>query len=173
MIPKEISAVEASKLIKQGNIGLIDVREPAEHSTSHIIESKSHPLGTIDETVINQDKNAYIIYCQKGSRGKKACEKLLSQNPNINIYNMNGGIESWIKQGYEIRKGEKSVLPLDRQVQLSISSLLLLFSALSLTVSSDFIWPVVFIAIGLFIAGATGFCGLARLIALMPWNQKA
>ncbi|WP_350309936.1 DUF2892 domain-containing protein [Pseudoalteromonas sp. SCSIO 43095] len=71
-----------------------------------------------------------------------------------------------------MNKGKKSVLPLDRQVQLSISTLLLLFSVFTLTVSSQFIWPIIFIATGLFVAGSTGFCGLARLIALMPWNQR-
>ena len=25
---------------------------------------------------------------------------------------------------------------------------------------------------GLFVAGATGFCGMARLLALAPWNRR-
>ena len=35
-----------------------------------------------------------------------------------------------------------------------------------------FILVVAIIVAGLTVAGATGFCGLARLIALMPWNQR-
>lgn len=172
MAIKEISAAEAFQLMKNGDVGLIDVREPAEHASAHISNSKLHPLGTINETVINQEKKAHIIYCQKGGRGKNACEKLLSENPNLSLFNISGGIESWQEEGFDITKGKKSVLPLDRQVQLSISTLLLVFSVFTLTVSSKFIWPIIFIATGLFIAGSTGFCGLARLIAQMPWNQR-
>ena len=29
------------------------------------------------------------------------------------------------------------------------------------------------IGAGLFVAGATGFCGMARLLAVMPWNRAA
>lgn len=169
---KEISANEAFVMIEKEDVEIIDVREPAEHMTSHIVGSKLHPLSKIKGEDIKQGKRAYIVYCQKGGRGKSACEKLLAHNPDLTVYNISGGINEWVKEGYDVRKGEKSILPLDRQVQLSISTLLLLFCTLSLTLSTNFIWPVIFIATGLFVAGATGFCGLARVIALMPWNQK-
>jgi rhodanese-related sulfurtransferase len=172
MPSKEISANEAFMLIEREDVGIIDVREPAEHMASHIEGSESFPLSKLKGEDIKHGKSAYIIYCQKGSRGKSACEKLLAHNPDLNIYNISGGINEWVNEGYNVRKGDKSILPLDRQVQLSISTLLLAFCALSLTISTAFIWPIIFIATGLFVAGATGFCGLARVIALMPWNQR-
>jgi len=172
MPPKEISANEAFTLIKNEDVKVIDVREPAEHMTSHIEGAELLPLSKLKGEDIKHNKNTYIIYCQRGSRGKSACEKLLAHNPDLNIYNINGGINEWVNEGYSVHKGEKSMLPLDRQVQLSISSLLLLFCTLSLTISTAFMWPIMFIATGLFVAGATGFCGLARVIALMPWNQR-
>lgn len=172
MTPREISANEAFMLIEKEDVGIIDVREPAEHMSSHIEGSELFPLSKLKGEDIKHNKNTYIIYCQKGGRGKSACEKLLAHNPDLDIYNISGGINEWINEGYSVRKGEKSILPLDRQVQLSISTLLLVFCALSLTISTAFIWPIIFIATGLFVAGATGFCGLARVIALMPWNQR-
>lgn len=34
-------------------------------------------------------------------------------------------------------------------------------------------WGIsVFVGAGLFVAGATGFCGMARLLAVMPWNRR-
>ena len=30
-----------------------------------------------------------------------------------------------------------------------------------------------FFGAGLTLAGVTGFCGMARLVAMMPWNQAA
>jgi hypothetical protein len=29
-----------------------------------------------------------------------------------------------------------------------------------------------FVGAGLVFAGVTGFCGMARLLALMPWNRR-
>jgi rhodanese-related sulfurtransferase len=120
MQPKEISARDAFMLIEKNDVEIIDVREPAEHMTSHIEGSKLHPLSKIKGEDINHEKGTYLIYCQRGSRGKSACEKLLAHNPDLNIYNISGGINEWVKEGYGVRKGEKSILPLDRQVQLSI-----------------------------------------------------
>ncbi|WP_254911251.1 hypothetical protein [Pseudoalteromonas sp. A601] len=39
MQPKEISAKEAFTLIEREDMGIIDVREPAEHTASHINHS--------------------------------------------------------------------------------------------------------------------------------------
>jgi len=37
-------------------------------------------------------------------RGKTACEKLLNENPKLDIYNLEGGIAAWEKAGLEIEK---------------------------------------------------------------------
>jgi hypothetical protein len=29
-----------------------------------------------------------------------------------------------------------------------------------------------FVGAGLLVAGVTGFCGMARVLALMPWNRR-
>ena len=42
--------------------------------------------------------------------------------------------------------------------------------ALTLLVHPGFLWLVAFIGGGLTVAGLTGFCGMARLLARMPWN---
>jgi hypothetical protein len=34
------------------------------------------------------------------------------------------------------------------------------------------IWLTIFVGAGLTVAGVTGFCGMARLLALLPWNRR-
>jgi rhodanese-related sulfurtransferase len=172
MTVRQITAQQAKELIAKENAQLIDVREPAEHASVHIPDSKLHPVGRISAKDLENPEQALLIYCQKGARGKNACEKLLSENPNLNVYNISGGIEHWQQSGFDTQKGSSNMLPLDRQVQLSIGIMLIVFSALSLTLSTAFVWAVALIGMGLFIAGSTGFCGLARIVAMMPWNQK-
>ena len=64
------------------------------------------------------------------------------------------------------------MLPLDRQVQLTVGILIVLGVVLSMFVSSKFLALPLFIGLGLTFAGLTGTCGLAMMLAKMPWNQK-
>ncbi|MFC4701455.1 rhodanese-like domain-containing protein [Glaciecola siphonariae] len=170
---QDISPQQAKQMCDSGGAVLIDVREPAEHSSKHIPNSKLLPLGRISASDIEDSQQNLVIYCQKGMRGKKACEKLIKDNPKLKVFNIVGGIENWEQCGFDTQRGQSTVMPLDRQVQLSIGVLLLLFSALTMGVSFNFIWAVVVIGSGLVVAGSTGFCGLGRVIAMMPWNQRA
>ena len=63
-------------------------------------------------------------------------------------------------------------LPLMRQVQIAAGVLILLGVALGYTVNSGFFLLSAFVGAGLAFAGITGFCGMARLLALMPWNRR-
>lgn len=151
---------------------LIDVREPAEHWSKHIALSKLHPLSKISSEQLQDQDKVHIIYCLKGARGKKACEKLAQEQPSLKLYNIAGGIDAWEQAGLPLANTDKQILPLDRQVQISVGILLLAFSLLSTFVSSVFIWPMTLMGLGLCVAGITGFCGLGRVLAMMPWNQR-
>jgi len=60
-----------------------------------------------------------------------------------------------------------------RQVQIAAGSLVLLGVILSQTVAPGWIWLSGFVGAGLTYAGISGVCGMARLLAAMPWNQVA
>ncbi len=152
---------------------LIDVREPAEHHSARLEQSTLIPLGKIDHTSLPVAKDRkLVIHCQKGARGRSACEKLLREYPELEVYNLEGGLEAWQAAGYEVASSGSKILPLDRQVQLTIGLLLLTFSLLGYLLSPTWFAATALIGAGLTLAGATGFCGLALLIARMPWNQK-
>lgn len=85
---------------------MIDVREPHEYQESHIPGSYLIPLGTINKNNLPkaiQDKKI-IIQCKLGKRGSTACEKLLSEDSNLDIYNLDGGIVSWEDAGFKVEK---------------------------------------------------------------------
>ena len=89
----------------------------------------------------------------------------------MEVFNLEGGIEAWRAAGLPVAEGERKTLPLDRQVQLTIGLLLLASVALALLVHPAFIWLAAFFGAGLTMAGLTGFCGMARVMARMPWNR--
>lgn len=172
MQTKNIDVATLKQWLDNEEAVLIDVREPAEHKTANIPGALLKPLASIssaDGLVDSGEK--VVLHCQNGARATNACQKLLSQAGDIEIYNLEGGIEAWQQAGLPVGKYGGKTLPLDRQVQLGIGSLVLLFSLLAFFINPAFALVTAFFGIGLMNAGLTGWCGLARLIAKMPWNQ--
>jgi len=60
-----------------------------------------------------------------------------------------------------------------RQVHLAAGLLALAGALGSLFWKPEMVWLAVLVGAGLTVSGATGFCGMARFLGLMPWNRKA
>ena len=60
-----------------------------------------------------------------------------------------------------------------RQVQIAEGVLILIGVVVGYTVNSGFFLLSGFVGAGLLFAGISGFCGMARLLDKMPWNQRA
>lgn len=60
-----------------------------------------------------------------------------------------------------------------RQVQIAAGSLVLIGVLLGLFVASGFFVVPAFVGAGLMFAGLTGWCGVANLLRIMPWNRSA
>lgn len=72
--------------------------------------------------------------------------------------------------GLPIVRGKKAV-SLERQVRIAAGSLVLLGVALAWLVDPAFIGLSAFVGAGLIFAGITDRCGMAMLLARMPWNR--
>jgi rhodanese-related sulfurtransferase len=170
-----IKTVDANTLkawLDKGEAIVVDVREPAEHEAQNIPGATLLPLSTVSKAALPNSAGAkLVIHCRKGGRGSAACEKLLAEDPNLEIYNLEGGIEAWLQNHYEVKTSGKFFLALDRQVQLTIGSGVLLGSVLGYFVNPAWFLVSGFLGLGLINAGLTGWCGLALLMAKMPWNQ--
>jgi len=166
---KTVDPATVRQWLEQGSAILVDVREPAEHRSRSIAQARLIPLGKIDAAALPK-AGRIVVHCLKGGRGASACEKLIRQNPNLEIYNLAGGIDAWAAAGLPVRTAG-FVLPLDRQVQLTIGIILVVASGLALLVSPLFALITGAMGLGLTMAGATGFCGLARIMAHAPWNK--
>lgn len=85
---------------------IIDVREPREYAAVHIKGAKLIPLGTLETNMLPPDlgNKKLIIHCHLGGRSSMACEKLLRANPNLAVYNLEGGISAWEKAGFDVEK---------------------------------------------------------------------
>ena len=84
---------------------------------------------------------------------------------------MQGGINGWKKAGFNTVVDKKQPFPLMRQVQIAAGSLVLGGTLLGLFAAPGFFAVPLFVGCGLIFAGVSGWCGMAKLLAVMPWNK--
>ena len=170
-----ITPRELAELGQQGRtVELIDVRTPAEYRELHAEPARLVPLEALDPKAVitaragTGDDPLYLI-CRTGSRGRKACEKFLAAGYR-NVVNVEGGTLAWEQAGLPVVRGKKTIA-LERQVRIAAGALVLLGTALGAFVHPAFLGLAAFVGAGLVFAGVTDTCGMAMLLARMPWNQ--
>jgi rhodanese-related sulfurtransferase len=101
---KNVSVFEANQMVKREKILVLDVRTDIEYAQSHIRNAFLIPLMVLSERVHElKEEQSILVYCNSGNRSKTACKYLVSKGFR-HVYNMLGGIDSWIKEGYEVVK---------------------------------------------------------------------
>lgn len=102
---KSVDAVTAKHWLDQNEAVIIDVREPEEYESIHIEGAKLIPLGTLNVDQLPElSGKKLIVHCMLGKRGGKACELLFASNPQLDIYNLEGGITAWENAGLKVIK---------------------------------------------------------------------
>lgn len=170
MNARTVAAREAKRLIEQGAL-LIDVREADEYAREHIVGARHHALSRIAAPLDHGDAPAVIFHCRSGNRTAAAAERLASL-AGTEVYILDGGIEAWNAAGLPVAKDKGQPLEMMRQVQIAAGSLVLLGVVLGAFVLPGFYVLAGLVGAGLVFSGATGTCGMARLLALAPWNRR-
>jgi rhodanese-related sulfurtransferase len=171
---KTVDVTTLKHWMDNNEVVLVDVREPAEHVAKSIPGSTLLPSGKVNKSALpDANGKKLVIHCNTSRRSSNACEKLMKEDPNLEIFRLEGGISAWSEAGHSVNSSGKFFLPLDRQVQLTIGLFVLVGSFLAYFVSPMFFLLTGFFGAGLTFAGISGFCGLAMLMAKMPWNKVA
>ena len=163
------------RLLDDPSLLLVDVRTIPEFQQGHIPEAR---LLTLDdcrpETLLQyfgaSPESEIVLICQAGKRSEKAALRLADAGFS-NLKVLQGGTEGWIAAGEHVAREKTQILPLMRQVQLTIGILSLTGAVLAIAVHPFFALIPAFTGLGLTFAGATGWCGLALLLGKMPWNR--
>lgn len=169
-----IDARQACQKCQEGAV-LVDIREVLEYRRERINEAISLPLTQLEQGLPGNVKGKCVIFhCKAGMRTQNASAELatLLQQNGCEGFILKDGIEGWKQAGLETIVDKSQPIDLMRQVQIAAGSLVLLGTILGSTVSSGFYLLSAFVGAGLLFAGISGFCGLARLLAKMPWNQR-
>ena len=175
MTIQSIDAAEAKRLVESEGALLVDIRNPQEHAREHIPGAKLVPLPALQTHDFSAEHGhcpAVIFHCQGGNRTMANAEALAACGfPQV--YVLKGGIGGWKEAGLATRLDRSQPIEMQRQVQIAAGSLVLLGLILAVTVSPWFAGLSAFVGAGLMFAGISGWCGMARLLAVMPWNRMA
>lgn len=164
----EIDARTAKQWLDAGDAALVDVREPDEHARERIPGSKLDPLSRFDPAAVPSVRRV-ILHCKGGVRSMEAARRLAASGRDVAT--LTGGIEAWKAAGLPTEKNLKAPIPIMRQVQIVVGTLVLATSILGVTVSPWFLALTGFFGAGLVFAGVSGVCGMAAVLARMPWNR--
>lgn len=171
-----LSPADVAARLRSGAAVLIDIREADENAREWIAGSVNAPLSVFEAADLGLAPGREAIFmCRSGNRTAVNCVRLANriqgQAPETKAYVLDGGVEGWKAAGLPVLTDRKAPLELMRQVQLGAGGLILASALLGLLVHPGFWGLAAFVGAGLFVAGATGFCGMARVLAVMPWNR--
>ena len=170
-----ITPSELNRLLTTGSAAvLLDVRTPGEFAAGHVPGAKLVPLDDLDPSAFLRQCGAnnqpIYVLCQSGGRACKAIEKFQRAGFNGCVL-VEGGTAAWIAASLPVERSASRALPLLRQVQIVVGMITAIGAALAMTVNPQFVIIPLFMGCGLIFAGATGFCGLALILAKLPWNR--
>lgn len=163
-----ISPAEALKLIEAGAT-LVDIRDADEHVRECIPGAINVPLSRLCEL----PSGPVVFHCRSGARTTGNAPALIAAAKGAPVHLLAGGIDGWRAAGLPTRVDISQPLEIMRQVQLGAGGLVLIGVALGFLVAPAFFGVSALVGAGLMTAGATGWCGMARLLRAMPWNQAA
>ena len=168
MTMQRITPAEARGLIESG-AKLIDIRAPDEYAREHIPGAVNVPLAEIDR--LQAGDCPVVFHCRSGARTEANAAQLAAAAATP-CYMVEGGMDAWRRAGLAVKADRRQPLELMRQVQLVAGGLVLLGVVLGFLASPGFFVLSAFVGSGLMFAGATGWCGMARLLRHMPWNRR-
>ncbi len=170
---KQATVHDVNQMLEAGGeCQVIDVREFSEFNNERIADAQLMPLSNFEKQAdeIDHSKPVYLM-CRSGGRARKPADRLAARGF-TDIHVVDGGMMAWKGADLPVVKGDSKVWSLERQVRFTAGMLVLLGVVLAAIVHPYFIAISAFAGAGLTFAGTTDWCGMALLLAKMPWNKQ-
>jgi rhodanese-related sulfurtransferase len=171
---KSIQPGEFFHLQRGQKVWLVDVRTPSEFASSHLAQAFNHPLSALGREKLTRPSECsgpLFLICQSGGRASQAAHRLQEAGQE-DICLVEGGMNGWKAAGLPVVGSGQAVMSLERQVRIVAGLLVLLGVSLN---RAGWDWGIHLsglVGMGLVVAGLTDHCGMALLLAQMPWNRR-
>lgn len=151
---------------------VLDVRSPAEHAGVHVTGSVNAPVDLVRADPARMaaatDRDVLVL-CGTGVRATAAARALEPHlGPRVQV--IDGGMRAWQAAGLPVEPGTQGPWAMERQVRATAGSIVLA-GVLASTVAPRAKWLSAGIGAGLLYSGVSDTCGMAAVLARMPWNR--
>lgn len=168
----EITLQQLKDMMKGGaKPQLVDVRSHAEFAAGHIPGAVNIPMDQIESRIPDLDDGHVVLVCQSGRRAGMTCELIQAHHPNLKV--LKGGTNAWTEDTLSLVSSTSTRWSMDRQVRLVAGVLILTGVGLGALVHPAWFGLAGFVGAGLTFAGLTDTCGMAFILAKLPWNKPA
>ncbi|WP_370979083.1 rhodanese-like domain-containing protein [Agaribacterium sp. ZY112] len=177
-----VSTINAGDFIaqhQQENITIIDLRTAAETESECLGNCLSLPVQELDKdsfaktlTEAGYQQGPIYLLCQSGRRAQMAVDKLQNE-ADYELVIIEGGLNACKENGIRLQGSGRKVMSLERQVRIAAGFLVVLGVVLGSMLAPAFYALSAFVGAGLMFAGITDTCGMAMMLAAMPWNKAS
>lgn len=169
-----LAPTDVNRQLAEGNgqaPALVDVRSPAEFETVHIPGSHNIPLDRLEEAAatLAAGSRDVVVVCQSGQRSQQAQRQLAGAGAD-GVHVLDGGLQAWQEAGGQVVRG-KQKWGLERQVRLAAGSLVLAGVVGSVAWDDSLKYLSGAVGAGLVVAALTNTCGMAHVLARLPYNR--
>lgn len=147
---------------------LIDVRSAAEFAVGHIPGALNVPMEQVEMRMGDIGSGPVVLLCEAGARAAIVAGWL---EPRQQVSVLSGGTAAWRKAGFPMVACAPNRWTLERQVRLAAGLIIFVAALLAVLVNLKWVYLAMFVGAGLTFAGATNICGMAIVLARMPWNR--
>ncbi|QBI22156.1 DUF2892 domain-containing protein [Egibacter rhizosphaerae] len=174
------ATIDPSTLAAQRQRGeshaVVDVRTPGEFEAERLADAVNLPLDVLrrdPQRVAGALDGPAVVVCQSGARAAQAAELLVEAGaPDCRV--LDGGMNALTRERHEldvdVLQGRR-VWDMERQVRFAAGSLVVTGLALGAAWRPARLVSA-FVGGGLVFSGLTNTCGMARVLAKMPWNRR-
>ena len=102
----KVTVLQATQMINQGKIALVDVRDPAQYAEGHVRDAKNIPLKDLAQRAVELERfksKTVVAMCQSGMQSSKATAQLKKAGF-AEVYSLDGGLAAWRAQGLPLAK---------------------------------------------------------------------
>jgi rhodanese-related sulfurtransferase len=150
-----------------GSIQTVDVRSAAEFAAGHIPGAVNIPMEQVESRLEDLPAGPLVLTCESGKRAEIVAGWLAGRDVTL----IAGGTRGWRNAGYPLVACAPCRWTLERQVRLIAGLLVLAGTLFAVLVNARWIYLAMIVGAGLTFAGVTNICGMAILLAKLPWNS--
>jgi rhodanese-related sulfurtransferase len=104
----DLSPREVADLLRDGDVQLVDVREPYEHEAGRIAGDVHIELERLTAAAASIDRERPVVfYCRTGARSEMAAQAFGASG--WVAHNLTGGLKAWVADGLPIEPADGRV----------------------------------------------------------------